>query len=285
MRKFRLILIILSLTTLSNAEAQKHKVVRKTTTSKSSTSKKALTIVERQYGTPTAISSIIDIKENSPSYESVKSLIENYGVPITFSDNTFHGNESLKRGDFVVALNGAYNAIKTSATNAGLDTSIMNTYDRNRTFLTSIKDLKGLSPESPYFNEAQALIEKWGVAAPFPKSKIFIASSPVSETEAYDILKVTLGYVSGGSNGLNNAITRDKFALVLNNAIAQKISIVNSLHSANVSQQANEHIRLQDSIDHVDMLRKQEIAREIELKRMDAQKKEAEARQKLKNKK
>lgn len=284
MRNTRFLLLIICLSVLSFAHAQKHKVVRKSST-KTSSSKKTVTTVERSFGTPTSITSITDLQENSPAYESVKNLVESYSVPLTYSDNTFHGKEMLRRGDFIVALNGAYNAVKTAATNAGLDTSILNTYDRNRTYLTSINDLKGLSPQSIYFNAAQSLIEKWGVAAPFAKSKVFNANSPVSETEAYDILKVTLGYTSGGSNGLNNAITREKFALVLNNAIAQKVSTINALHSANVAEQATEQVRAQDSMENLEMLRKQAMAKEIELKRMDAQKKEAEARQKLKNKK
>ena len=283
----KLILPAILIVAFSVSQAQTSGVKKHITTngiSKKSTTRRMAPAPERMYGTPTSITQITDLPAGSTSYETVKSLIENYNVPITFADNNFHGKEGLKRGDFIVSLNGAYNFIKKSAVDAGLDTSLVNTYDRNKSYITSVRDIKDLSPESVYYTATQSLLEKWGVAAPFTKAKMLNANSPVSETEVYDILKVTLGYVSGGANSLNASISRDKFAAALNNAIAQNVSIVNSIHSMRQAAADDERRRLQDSVNTAETIRKQAIAKEIELKRMEAQKKEAEARQKLKDK-
>ena len=196
----------------------------------------------------------------------------------------FHGKEALKRGDFIISLNGAFNAVKKASIDAGIDTSLVNTYDRNRSYITTVKDIKNLPSSSIYYEPTQSLIEKWGVAAPFTKSKVLNANSTVSETEAYDILMVTLGYHSAGINKLNEAISRDKFATILNNAVAQEVSLINSLHTVKQALLDAERRRQQDSINTAEIIRKKAIAKEIEAQKAEAQRKEVEARAKLKSK-
>ena len=278
----KFILLLICLFALEFVSAQKKGTPRHT--SLRTSAKRPITVLERSYGTPTSITQIIDVPENNPAYETLKNLIENYNVPITFSDNMFHGKEALKRGDFIISLNGAFNAVKKASIDAGIDTSLVNTYDRNRSYITTVKDIKNLPSSSIYYEPAQSLIEKWGVAAPFTKSKMLNANSTVSETEAYDILMVTLGYHSAGINKLNEAISRDKFATILNNAVAQEVSLINSLHSVKQALLDAERRRQQDSINTAEIIRKKAIAKEIEAQKAEAQRKEVEARAKLKSK-
>ena len=279
---FKGIILVTALTiTVSFSEGQL-KVHHKHPTT--STKTKIVKVVERSYGTPSAVTEITDVMESSNSYESIKNLIENYGVPITYADNTFKGKEILRRGDFVVALNAAFNSLKKTSVSSGLDTSLINTYDRNKSYVTSVSQIKDLKPGSIYYEAAQSLIEKWGVAAPFSKSKLFNAGSPVTETEVYDILKVTLGYNSAAGNSLNFPMTRDKFVVALNNALAQNIALVNSIQSMQNAIRESERRRLQDSVAVVENARKAMVAREMEIKREEAQKREDEARKKLKEK-
>jgi len=103
----------------------------------------------------------------------------------------------------------------------------------------------------------------------------------------YDILRVTLGYNSAGVNLYSTAIIRSKFAIVLNNAITQKMTEINSLRTIQQAKREVDRRRQLDSLERVDMARKDSIAKEIELRKQEAAKKEEEARKKLleKNKK
>jgi len=130
----------------------------------------------------------------------------------------------------------------------------------------------------------QAWIEQWGIAAPFTKAKVLNPGSVMTEAEVYDILKVTLGYNSPGINPYTNGMSRDKFAIALNNAISQKISQVNDI-AATRKMAADDERRSQElAFQLAEKQRKDSVAKEIELSRMDAQRKEAEAWSKLSDK-
>ena len=277
------ILPVALLLMITNAQAQK-KVTKKKTVNKNTI---VIKLTERNFGNPTSISAITDIVVTDPAYESLKNLIENYGVTLTYADNTFRPKELLKRGDFVVALNSAFNNLRSKMEADGLDTALINTYDRNRggAYLTAITQVKDISETSIYYPAAKSLIEKWGVAAPFALTKTLNANTTMPEKEVYDILRVTLGYNSAGANPYSAGITRSKFAIVLNNALSQKNTEINSLHSIQQAKRDEERKRQMDSLQRVDMMRKDSVAKEIELRKQEAAKKEEEARQKLLEKK
>ena len=277
------ILPVALLLMITNAEAQK-KVTKKKTVNNNTV---VIKLTERNFGNPTSISAITDIVVTDPAYESLKNLIENYGVTLTYADNTFRPKELLKRGDFVVALNSAFNNLRSKMEADGLDTALINTYDRNRggAYLTAITQVKDISETSIYYPASKSLIEKWGVAAPFALTKTLNANTTMPEKEVYDILRVTLGYNSAGANPYSAGITRSKFAIVLNNALSQKNTEINSLHSIQQAKRDEERKRQMDSLQRVDMMRKDSVAKEIELRKQEAAKKEEEARKKLLEKK
>ena len=277
------ILPVALLLMITNAQAQK-KVTKKKTVNNNTV---VIKLTERNFGNPTSISAITDIVVTDPAYESLKNLIENYGVTLTYADNTFRPKELLKRGDFVVALNSAFNNLRSKMEADGLDTALINTYDRNRggAYLTAITQVKDISETSIYYPASKSLIEKWGVAAPFALTKTLNANTTMPEKEVYDILRVTLGYNSAGANPYSAGITRSKFAIVLNNALSQKNTEINSLHSIQQAKRDEERKRQMDSLQRVDMMRKDSVAKEIELRKQEAAKKEEEARKKLLEKK
>ena len=277
------ILPVALLLMITNAQAQK-KVTKKKTVNNNTV---VIKLTERNFGNPTSISAVTDIVVTDPAYESLKNLTENYGVTLTYADNTFRPTELLKRGDFVVALNSAFNNLRSKMEADGLDTALINTYDRNRggAYLTAITQVKDISETSIYYPASKSLIEKWGVAAPFALTKTLNANTTMPEKEVYDILRVTLGYNSAGANPYSAGITRSKFAIVLNNALSQKNTEINSLHSIQQAKRDEERKRQMDSLQRVDMMRKDSVAKEIELRKQEAAKKEEEARKKLLEKK
>ena len=78
--------------------------------------------VEQNFGTPSAVTDITDVADSNRSYNSVKSLVDKH-VTLTYDDNTFRGNEPIRRGDFLVALNSSLDAIKNVAVENGIDNS------------------------------------------------------------------------------------------------------------------------------------------------------------------
>jgi hypothetical protein len=269
----------------TGVQAQKKITTKKATVPNNTV---VIKLTQRNFGSPTSVSQITDVAQNDDAYESLKNLIENYGVTITYADNLFRGKESLKRGDFIVALNSVLNNLKSKMDAAGItDTTLFNTYDRNRggAYLTSVSQLKDVKENSIYYPASRSLIERWGIAAPFALNKTLNATSPVSEKEVYDILRVTMGYNSAGVNPYSTGITRNKFVTVLNNAVTQKMTEINSLRTIQQAKKDEERRRQLDSLQKVDMLRKDSIAKEIELRKQEAAKKEADARKLLEKKK
>jgi len=283
MKKYSGLLAVLLISFFFPAFAQKKKVV----TRKSNTV--TVKYTERNFGSVTSVAELTDVPETDPSYESVKNLIEKNAVTLSYSDNTFKGKDPLRRGDFIVTFNSALLSIRKAMDNAGIqeDTSLINTYDRNRggAYLTSISQVKDVSEKSVYYNAATSLIERFGIAAPFALNKTLSPASTITEKEVYDILKATLGYQSTGSNPYTTAMSRNKFVIVLNNAVNQKMSEIYSIQSVQMGKQAMERKRQMDSLNILEAARKDSISKEIELRKLEAAKKEEEARKKLQDKK
>jgi len=215
------------------------KTVTKSTSKTTSTKQvSASKHVEKAYASPVSISEVKDLKETDAEYTSVMNLVEKYNVRLIYEDNTFRSKEPLKKGDFIVALNDALSAYKKIKDSLAVDTSLVNTYDKKRggAYLTSVDQVKDIKSGSIYYPAAKSLIEDWGIAAPFSANKTLNAASNMSEKEAFDILRESLGYSSAGINPYSTAITRGKFAIALNNAIMQRIGQIYMLHSQQKAQ-------------------------------------------------
>ncbi len=153
--------------------------------------------------------------------------------------------------------------------------------DNNQSSVTSISEIKDVNENSIYYPATQSLIEKWHIAAPFSKTKSLNAGAVMTESEVYDILKSTLGYTSPGTNPYSRAMTRGKFAVILNNAINQKLSEVNA--SSTTRQESLDSLRRQQglTLKQEEKQRTDSLAKEAELSKIEAQKKEAESWTKL----
>lgn len=185
-------------------QAQKKKVTKKSTSSKITTVK----FTPREFATPDPSFVVTDVPDSSMAYSSITNLTQNNGVTIAYADGTFRPNDPLRRGDFIVSFNSALEAINRAGETGSLDSAVVNTYDKNQSYITSVSEITDVQEGSVYYPAVQSLIERWGIAAPFTKSKLLNASAPMLETEVYDILKVTLGYTSPGSNPYAKAMTR-----------------------------------------------------------------------------
>lgn len=273
-------LVLFAAMLYGGVQAQKKKVIKKTKSTKTTAAK----FTPKDFGTFTSVADIKDETEANPEYQSVKNLVETNGVTLAYADSTFKPKDVLRRGDFIVAFNSALAAVKKATDAGGLDSSIINTYDKNQSYITNVSEIKDLTNNSIYYPAVQSLVERWGIAAPFSKTKLLNAGAPMPENDVYDILRVTLGYNSPGSNPYTTGMTRGKFAMVLDNALNQKLSQVNTMASARRDSLDDLRRQQEMALKQQDKARKDSMAKEVELSRMEAQRKEAEAWSKLSDK-
>ncbi len=218
--------ILITLTTFLfilsfNSIAQNKKVI--------ATKKTTSTVVSpRSFAPHTSVAGIIDIKPEQSSYESLRNLVENHNVTIAFNDNKFRANETLKRGDFIVHFHSALESVNRFKQAQNQDTSLINTYDRNRSYITSVAEIKDIKAGSVYYDAVRSVLEDWGIAAMFKKDKRLNAAGTITEAEVYDILHVTMGYNNAAVSKRAVPIKREAFAVMLAESLEQiKQRIIN----------------------------------------------------------
>lgn len=232
----------------------------------------------REFGSVASVSDISDVKETSPEYQSLKNLIETNGVILTYADSTFRPKEPLRRGDFIVSFNSALDVIKKNADAGGFDSTGTGAYNTDQD-VTNADEIKDLKESSVYYPAAQSLLAR-GIASPF-KSKMLNPGATMSEEEVYSILKSTLGYNSPGANPYATAMTRSKFAMVLNNAVNLKLTQVNALTASRQDSLDDMRRQQEAMIKQQDKQRSDSLAKAAELSRIEAQRKEGEDWNKL----
>jgi len=286
MKKFVKIITLGLFAAMLFGDVQAQKKKHKKSASSKTTVKK---FTPKEFGTLTSVSDLRDEADSTREYASVKNLMENNGVTLAYADSTFQPKEPLRRGDFVVTLNSALEAVKKASDKSGLDssTSVINTNapttnpsDNTQTEVASVGDIKDLNENSIYYPATQSLIEKWHVV-PVTKNKLLNAGEVMTETEVYDILRTTLGYTSPGTNPYSKAMTRGKFAMILNNAVNQKLSEVNALSTAKTESLDSVRRQQELTLKQQEKQKTDSLAKEAELSKIEAQKKESEAWTKL----
>jgi hypothetical protein len=261
----------------TNAEAQKK--------AKKYHSKKSVVKTEqfkpREFGTPTSVADITDEADSTREYSSIQNLVENNGVTLSYADSTFRPKEPLRRGDFIVSFSSALDAIKKAADAGGVDSSVVTSnYDKSQSYVTSMNEITDLKENSIYYPATQSLVEKWGIA-PVSKTKSLNAGEIMTEGEVYDILKSTLGYTSPGTNPYTKAMTRGKFAMILNNAVNEKLSQINEMASVRTDSLDNARRQQELALKQQEKQATDSLTRPAEQSKIDAQKQQAEAWTKL----
>ncbi len=278
---------------MGNLEAQTKTKIKTKSTPK---------FVEQNFGTPSSVSDITDIADSNRSYNSVKSLVDKH-ITVAYDDNTFRGNEPLRRGDFIVALNSALDAIKNVAVENGID-SMMNANNNaasmensnnittdnmattdNANTSTAFTDVE---EGSVYYPAVQALMEK-GVNAPFNNSKKLDPGAKMSEKEVYETLNQVFNYSKTGMNPYATSMTRDKFATVLNNAVFNKMqeeyTMIDQKNAQAEQLRQEEKAKLATEMQQQAQMRKDSLNSAYQAEQAEIEKKALEAQSKKKSRK
>lgn len=311
MKHYLKLLSALFILTISfNSVEAQTKTKIKTKNSKTKVKSEEPAFVERKYGTPTAVTDITDISDSVIAYKSVQNLLDNH-VTLTYDDNTFRGNEPVRKGDFIFALNSSLDAIKNmvdsnmpamqdgmAASNTSMpmnNDSMSNSTDANMSNtsmdVANNVEVKGLSSESMYYPAAQGLLAK-GITAPFSGDKDFRASAPMTETEVYTALDSVFGYGKAGLNPYGSFMTRSKFAMVLNNAVSKKMmeeyAVIDQKNAEMEEQRKAEKMKMQEEMKQQEQMKRDSLnsaykAEQMEIERL-ALEKEAGKKHKRKSK-
>ncbi|MEO6637565.1 MAG: S-layer homology domain-containing protein [Ginsengibacter sp.] len=254
---------------------------------------------EKSFGTTSSVLDLTDISDSSKAYTSVQSLLDKH-VTLAYDDNTFKGNEPIRRGDFIVAVNSSLDALHAVASDNGIDSSfnVANVSD-NSMSAASVAENTATSSEkmtanfsdvqdnSVYYAAVQGLAMKG--TSPFTDSKKLNAGAIMSESEVYDALNKVFGYDKSGMNPYAKTMSRAKFAMVLNNAVSKKLMEEYAMIDKNNAEA--EQMRLQEKERMAQELASQQQARKDSMnsayksEQMEIEKKALEAQSKKKRKK
>ncbi len=102
-----IIVILFSGFICGNIQAQKKRVTKRSSSSKTSVVK----FTPREFAVPDSLFVVSDVPDSSSAYSSIQTLTQN-GVTMAYADSTFRPKEPLRRGDFIVSFNSALEAIK-----------------------------------------------------------------------------------------------------------------------------------------------------------------------------
>ncbi len=249
--------------------------------------------VETNFGNPSSITDVTDMADSNRAYNSVKNLIDEH-VTLTYDDNTFRGNEPLRKGDFIVALNSSLSAIKNFAVENGID-SMMNTsamansgMTASDSSMTNPSGFTDLEEGSVYYPAVQSLMEK-GVTAPFTNSKKLDPGAVMSEKDVYNALNKVFNYDKSGMNPYATSMTRNKFAMVLNNAVSTKMqeqyAMVDQKNAAAEQAKQEEKAKMAAEMQQQEQMKKDSLNSAYQAEQQEIEKKALEAQSKKKHKK
>lgn len=176
------------------------------------------------YFVPEKTEDYVDVNQDSKFYEPIFYLTENYKLSFGYSDNKFHEEINLNRGDFTHFLKLTLDLLFERArfTNKNpQEIKLFSPYNPNN--LTSINEIKDLNRKSPSNESALGLFNKYKIAL-VNKNFELNSSSNIPQNEVIDIWsnvfgKEALPIYFEKTDDAGKLITRGEFALFLQESL------------------------------------------------------------------
>ena len=140
------------------------------------------------YFKPEKIEDFDDVKRDSPFYEAILNLTENYQLAFGYADKNYHADAPLTRGDFVQSLRLTLDMLSERAKNINKTPDKIGLfYSYNPQKITSADDIRDMDKKkNPYFNSMKTLVEKYQIAL-VNDSKNFNGNLPLTQNEVIDL--------------------------------------------------------------------------------------------------
>ena len=181
-------------------------------------------VAAESYFTPTKIEEFTDIKSDSPYYEAVLNLTENYKFAFGYADKKFYAATPLTRGDFAQFLRLTLDLLSSRATAAKkLPREIGLFYPYNSQRLLTVNSIKELKSNQPFYDSVKILLLKYDIALANDKNE-FQGSSYLSNNEVIgwwskifgeDAIPINFARLPDG----DRIISRGEFALFLQESL------------------------------------------------------------------
>jgi TonB family protein len=176
------------------------------------------------YFTPVQIGEFADLKTDSPYYEAVLNLTENYKLAFGYANKNFYPDAPLARGDFARFLRLTLDLLTERAAavkKLPREIGLFNSHNPQRIVIAeSIKDLKA---NAPFYDSVKTLLLKYDIALTNEKNefqgKIHLTNNEVidvwSKIFGAEAIPINFKRVTDG----DRIISRGEFALFLQESL------------------------------------------------------------------
>lgn len=176
-------------------------------------------VAAERYFTPLKIGEFADLKNDSPYYEAVLNLTENYNFAFGYADKKFYADAPLVRGDFAQYLRLTLDLLSAkAAANNKIPREINLFYPSNSQKLLSVGSIKDIKPTAPFYESVKTLLLKYDIALT-DDNAMFQANRYLTNNEVIDRWSNIFGAeaipVNFGKTDRDRIITRGEFALFL----------------------------------------------------------------------
>ena len=140
------------------------------------------------YFKPEKIEDFADIKRNSPFYEAILDLTENYQLAFGYADKNYHADAPLTRGDFAQFLRLTLDLLSERAKITDKITDKTGLfYSLNPQNISSADKIKDIDrKKNPYFDSVKILLEKYKIAL-LDDGRNFDGNLPLTQNETIDL--------------------------------------------------------------------------------------------------
>ncbi|MEP7038060.1 MAG: TonB family protein [Acidobacteriota bacterium] len=182
-------------------------------------------IFTETYFKPEKIEDFADIKRDSPFYEAILDLTENYQLAFGYADKNYHADAPLTRGDFAESLRLTLDLLSERAKIINkIPGKIGLFYSYNPQNIISADKIKDIDrKKNPYFDSVKILLEKYQIVL-INDSKNFNGNLPLTQNEVIDLwtkifgaeaIPVNFEKIKTG----DRIFTRGEFALFLQESL------------------------------------------------------------------
>ena len=181
-------------------------------------------ISAENYFTPAKIEELTDLKIDSPYYEAVLNLTENYKFAFGYADKKFYADAPLARGDFAQYLRLTLDLLSDRAQTANKLPREINLFrPHNPQKLLSVNSVRDIKPGMPFYESVKTLLLKYDIALTNEKGefqgRLHLTNNEVidwwSKIFGEEAIPINFGRISDG----DRIISRGEFALFLQESL------------------------------------------------------------------
>ncbi len=176
------------------------------------------------YFFPENVKDFTDVKTDSPYYESISNLTDNYKISFGYSDNKFNENTILTRGDFAQFLRMTLDLLVKHAKESNkIPYQIGLLKPFNPQNITSVNSIKDLDKKEPFYRSVGILLQTYNIGL-VNKDLNFQGKNPITKNEVIDLWTNIFGKEAVPVNfektrNGEQVFTRGEFALFLHESM------------------------------------------------------------------